>query len=140
MEAMVENCVLLAKMLRRALVAPRPIVDLGNSTWASPANPQLEPLSFGSLWDAKHFKRCAKGKDCGFSHDDAFQAGGEGITPSPVIASNTARALFQNMEEPTGSIGNRPPASGSSSTETVIQMVLRPTRSAIPSPSSTIRH
>ena len=60
MEAMVENCVLLAKMLRRALVAPRPIVDLGNSTWASPANPQLEPLSFGSLWDAKHFKRCAR--------------------------------------------------------------------------------
>ena len=60
MEAMVENCVLLAKMLRRALVAPRPIVDLGNSTWASPANPQLEPLPFGSLWDAKHFKRCAR--------------------------------------------------------------------------------
>ena len=27
MEAMVENCVLLAKMPRRALVAPRPIVD-----------------------------------------------------------------------------------------------------------------
>ena len=60
MEAMVENCVLLAKMLRRALVAPRPIVDLGNSTWASPANPQLEPLPFGSLWDVKHFKRCAR--------------------------------------------------------------------------------
>ena len=59
-EAIVENCVLLAKMLRRALVAPRPIVDLGKSTWASPADPQLDSLPFGSLWDDKHFKRCAR--------------------------------------------------------------------------------
>ena len=59
-EQEVENCVLLAKMLRRALIAPRPIVELANSTWASLANPQLKSHPFGSLWDATHFQRCAR--------------------------------------------------------------------------------
>ena len=58
-EATVEDCVL-AKMLRRALEAPRPIVDLWKSTWGSPADPHLDSLPFGSLWDDKHFKRCAR--------------------------------------------------------------------------------